>query len=119
MRKKIKAFTLLEVLISLVLFVAGVISVVSAFSVGLLASSDFEDTQVALLIAQSKMEEIRKLPFSDLADSGPLADSFFPRFNVTVNVTEGQDPATVDVTVSWQKKGEATSISLATLKADY
>lgn len=64
------------------------------------------------------MEDLKNTAFASLADSGPTADSNFSRFNVTVNVSEGQDPMQVAVTVRWSVKGGQNSIILTTLVAN-
>ena len=118
MRHK-KGFTLLEILLSTVVFSAGMVVILWAFSTGIFASSDVENIDLALNIAQAKMEELKNTPFAGLADSGPTADADFPRFSTTVNVAEGQDPMQVDVTIAWSVKGSQTSVTLTTLVANY
>lgn len=119
MRFEKNGFTLLEVLIAAVILTVGVAALVWAFSAGIFATTDIEDVDLALNIAQAKMEEIKNTAFASLADSGPAADAYFPRFSTTVNVAEGQNPMQVDVTVAWQVKGSAASFTLTTLAADY
>ncbi len=119
-----KGFTLLEVLIATIILTVGVIAICGAFNAGIFASADIENVDLALNIAQAKMEEIKNTPFADLADSGPVpADSdpasSLARFNVTVDVAEGQNPMQVDVTVAWDVKGGQTDITLTALIADY
>ncbi len=114
-----KGFTLLEILISIIILTVGVIALAGAFSSGIFASTDVEDVDLALNIAQAKMEEIKNTAFSSLADSGPTADPNFPNFNVSVNVAESQNPMQVDVAVSWNVKGGQTGVTLTTLIADY
>ncbi|MDD5449472.1 MAG: prepilin-type N-terminal cleavage/methylation domain-containing protein [Candidatus Omnitrophica bacterium] len=114
-----KGFTLLEVLIAAVVLTAGVVAIMWAFNTGLYATTDVENVDLALNIAQAKMEEIKNSAFADLADSGPTADPDFPRFLTTVNVAEGQNPMQVDVTVNWDAKGGQTGFTLSTLIADY
>jgi len=104
-------FTLLEILITLIILTIGVIALTGAFSSGMFASTDVENVDLALNIAQAKMEEIKNTAFASLADSGPTADSNFSDFNVTVNVAEGQNPMQVDTTVAWNAKGGETSES--------
>jgi len=114
-----KGFTLLEVLIATVILTVGVAAIIWAFSAGMYATTDIENVDLALNIAQAKMEQIKNTPFASLADSGPTADANFPRFSITVNVAEGQNPMQVDVTVNWNVKGGSTGFTLTTLTADY
>ncbi len=112
-------FTLLEVLIALVIFTVGIIIIIMAFTSGLFASSDIENVDLALNIAQAKMEEVKNTPFAGLADSGPTQDPNFSNFNISVNVAEGQNPMQVDVTVSWNTKGGQSNVTFTTLVANY
>ena len=114
-----RGFTLLEVLITIIIFSAGVIAICWAFSTGMSASTDVEDVDLALNIAQAKLEQLRNTAFASLVDSGPTADANFSNYNVTVNVAEGQNPMQVDVTVAWNVKGGSTNIVLTTLVANY
>ena len=114
-----KGFTLLEVLIATVIFTVGVVAIIWALNSGIYATSDIENVDLALNIAQAKMEQVRNTAFAGLADSGPTADANFPRFSTTVNVAEGQNPKQVDVTVNWDVKGGSTGFTLTTLIADY
>ena len=119
--KKIKeGFTLLEVLIALIVLSVGVVAIARAFSAGIFAAAaTSEDVEVALCIAQASMEEIKDTTYDDLADSGPTEDANFPNFDVTVDVDEGDNPMQVDITVAWDTKGGASSVTLTTLVADY
>jgi len=119
MKLKKEGFTLLEVLIATIIFTVSVVAILWALNSGIYATSDIENVDLALNIAQAKMEEIKNTAFGSLADSSPAADANFPRFSTTVNVAEGQNPMQVDVTVAWSVKGGQTSIALATLVANY
>ena len=114
-----KGFTLLEVLIATVILTIGVTAIIWALSSGIYATSDVENVDLALNIAQAKMEELKNTAFASLADSGPTTDANFPRFSTTVNVAEGQNPMQIDVTVNWNVKGGQTGLTLTALIADY
>ena len=113
-------FTLLEILITILILGISVFAIFQAFSTGVLSSTDVENTDLALNLAQAKMEELRNTAFASLASSGSTADPNFPNFNTTVSVT-GTDPKTVEVTVAWNVQGQAssTSVVLTTLRANY
>ena len=112
-------FTLLEVLLATIILSLGIVALIWAFSTGMYATTDIENVDLALNIAQARMEQIKNTPFASLADSPATADSNFPRFSTAVNVAESQNPMQVDVTVSWQVKGGQTNIVLTTLVANY
>lgn len=112
-------FTLLEILITTVILSAGIVAIAWAFSTGMFAATDIENTDLAINIAQAKMEDVKNTPFGSLADSGPTPDPNFTNFNVAVNVAENTNPMQVDVTVTWQVKNQDVSITLTTLVANY
>lgn len=118
-RKTETGFTLLEFMLALIIFSAGVIAIVQAFNAGFLSSEDVSNVDLALNIAQAKMEEIKNNNFSSLADSGPAPDTNFSNFNLTVNVAEGQNPMRVDVTVNWNVKGGQANVALTSLMTNY
>lgn len=114
-----KGFSLLEVMIALIILAGATIAVCQAFSSGILASGDVENVDLALNIAQAKLEVLKNNGFAALADSGPALDPNFSNFNVTVNVAEGQNPMQADVTVAWNVPGGQTNVTLAALIANY
>ena len=111
-------FTLLEVLATIVFFTLGFVALIQAFSTGMRAATDVENEDLALNIAQAKMEELKNTTFAGLASSGPTADANFSNYNVTVSVT-GTDPKQIDVTVDWNVQGSSTNVVLTTLRANY
>jgi len=114
-----KGFTLLEILIASIIFVIGVVSIIRAFNAGIFAFTDSENTEIALNIAEKKMEEIKNTAFASLADSGPASDADFPDFSVSVDIDEGANPMQVDVTVTQNIAGGQTSLTLTTLVSNY
>lgn len=113
-RSRNSGFTLLEILVTLVILALGVTALSQAFSTGILTSTDIENVDLALNVAQAKLEEIRNTSFAGIASSGPTADPNFSNFNVTAAVS-GTDPKQVDVTVDWNVKGGSESLALTTL----
>ncbi|MBI5155611.1 prepilin-type N-terminal cleavage/methylation domain-containing protein [Candidatus Poribacteria bacterium] len=59
-RRPARGFTLIEVLVALALLLAGVVAVIQLFPVSLKANSDAALTGTAALLAQQKVEEIRR-----------------------------------------------------------
>jgi len=122
----VKGFTLLEILITIIVLTIGTIALMQAFSTGLLASTDVENVDLALNIAQAELEEIKDSGYASLAASGPTADPNFSNFDVTVALGPTADPREVEVTVEWETQSgvtkgtiPSTSITLTTLIADY
>jgi len=118
-----KGFTLLEVLIATVIFTIGVIAIIWALNSGIYATSDIENVDLALNIAQANMETIKNQNFADIDTDAEISSIVsnlgFSGLTVSGDVAEGQNPMQVDVTVAWQVKGGQTSISLTTLITDY
>ncbi len=120
MRLKRKGFTLLEVLIALMVLTGGVLVITKAFSAGFVTSSENENIDLALNIAQEKIEELQSQSYSTLqstADSSS-AHSTFSSYTVAVDIDELSDPIEINVTVSWIIKGSTDQVTLTTLKAD-
>ncbi len=116
-----KGFSLLEILITLVLFATGISALVWAISAGLSASVNVEGMDLALNIAQSNMEDIKNKSFDTIVsegDHGPTPDTNFPDYAVQVDIADGDDPMEVDVTVYWDVRGGQTSMTLTTLVTD-
>ena len=123
---KNRGFTLLEVLIATIILTVGVVVLVWAFSVGMFASTETEDVELALGIAQAKLEAIYGATggvadevLHDVANDGFIGDIYTDKnFQVKVE-TDDDNPEQVDVTVYWDTKGGQTSITITTLVADY
>lgn len=119
-----KGFTLLEVLLAVVILAGSIIAIMQAFSAGLFASTEAENIELALGVAQAKLENI-------YGTSGGITDEFhsvtndgftggvYSNQNFLVRVaTDTNNPQQVDVTVCWTTKGGDTSIKLTTLVAN-
>ena len=97
-----------------------------AFSVGMFASTETEDVELALGIAQAKLEAIYGATggvadevLHDVANDGFIGDIYTDKnFQVKVE-TDDDNPEQVDVTVYWDTKGGQTSITITTLVTDY
>lgn len=110
-----KGFTLLEIIISIVLFTAGVVLVINLFSSALVSSIDAENTNIAMNLAQRRMEEMRNLSFNGIVSESKAAINGFTGFQRSVNVTtpyNGLDQ--VAVSVYWSYKGGEANTSLVT-----
>jgi type IV pilus assembly protein PilV len=111
-------FALLEILISILLFSAGVIGLVDLYGTALDSGLDAEQTAIAVQLSQKRMEEIRNLAYASIVNESKTAlSSPFTAYSRSVTATEIGSPAglkQVTVTVFWYFKGRETSISLVT-----
>ncbi len=114
-----RGFTLLEVLIAIVILTIGAVSIIRAFSTGMFASTDIENVDLALDLAQERVEYIKGIGYGFTGDTKNLVPGF--------SVFQRQATATVlwpnlkriNVTVYWNMKGGETSITLTTYVANY
>lgn len=116
-----KGFTLLELLLTMVLFSSGVVALAWAISAGVSASIHIEGMDLALNIAQSAMEEAKNKSFTTLVSegsTGPTADPDFSDYDITFNIASGNDPMRIDVIVTWDVKGGENSVTLTSLVTD-
>ena len=122
-RKNGAGFTILETLIALSILAVGLLGLLRALPAGLKASKLGEDTTIAILLGQQKMEELRYSSWSSLADSGSKITFSAPDDNFQWETTV-TDPATdlkeVSLSVWWP--AGATSqrcVHLKTYMANY
>jgi prepilin-type N-terminal cleavage/methylation domain-containing protein len=120
MIKKRKGFTLIEVLLAAVLFTAGTIALINALNIGIFSVADLEETTQALNLAQAKMEDVIRLPFSSITSAACAPDANFPKFSVCVNVTNvtAADPKQINVSAVWSVKARQVTVTLVTNKTD-
>ena len=111
-----KAFSLLEILIAIMIFTVGTLSIMGLFSRGLFGSLDAENTSTALALTQRRLEEIRNLNFTTgIVNESKAAVTGFPGFQREVIVTQPQtDLKQVMVTTYWTAKANEVGTSLVT-----
>jgi len=120
LKRRKRGFTLLEVLIATLLLTGGVLSIVGAFSSGMVTSGDVERVALALNLAQEKLEDIKNKTYANVANEAQSAVSGFPVFQRQVAVTVLQTGLKqVAVTVSWDTKGGQADVALMTLVTNY
>ena len=125
MKLQRNGFTLLEVLIATIILTVGVAAIIWAFSAGMYATTDVENVELALGIAQTKLENIYGTTggvtnevLHNVSSDGFVGDIYQNQnFQVEV-VTDDNDPEQVDVNVYWDTKGGQASIALTTLVAN-
>lgn len=110
-----KGFTLLEVLLTLLLFTAGFVTLSLAVSQGLFVSGDSEASLVATSLAREKMEEIRGRSYSNIVNETKAPVSGFSPYRREVVVsTPMTNLKQVTVKVYWFNKDDELSVSLVT-----
>ena len=115
MRSNKSGFTLLETLIAILLLSIGATALIWAFSAGLFASTDADNVDLALNVAQAKMEEIKNTAYSSIVSVAKAASPGVSGFQQSVNMTVLYTGLKqVDVTVYWSPQGVETNVSLST-----
>lgn len=117
-----RGFTLVEVVITLAIITAGMTALLMAFSSAIGISGAVEEQDTAVGIADATMEALKGTAYASLQGftkgSGELF-SGLTGYTVTVTTTKPENPAQVNVTVSWPAKGGMANVTLTTLAADY
>jgi prepilin-type N-terminal cleavage/methylation domain-containing protein len=119
MRRGARGFSLIEIMVSL--GILGSIFVMFAAVSGvaqLSRSAQYGD--LALRIAENKLEELRALPYASLPTSGSFTDSRtdgLPNASSSIVLMDhNASTKHIEVTVSWQAPGESTrDVTLRTL----
>ena len=116
MMSSIKAFSLLEILIAIMIFTVGTLSIMGLFNMGLFGSLDAENTSTALALSRRRLEEIRNLNFTTgIVNESKAAVIGFTGFQREVIVTQPQtDLKQVTVTTYWTAKANEVGTSLVT-----
>ncbi|MDF9408612.1 prepilin-type N-terminal cleavage/methylation domain-containing protein [Pelotomaculum isophthalicicum JI] len=114
-----RGFTLIEVLVALAILAVSLVAMMDSFTTASRGNADVYRYNVALSLAQSKMEEIKNNPFISVADIGPVdfteeSDySEFAGYQYTVAVTDNNlINKTVVVTVYYNDEGTPKEVAL-------
>lgn len=117
--KRANGFTLLEMVMTVALFVFFTVSLLEAFNLGYTAVAEVEHTNLAYYLAGQKMEELRNLPYSSIGDESRTPISGFDDFESEVEVTFPQDPNVnikkVVVTIHFAVEAAPKGVFLKTL----
>jgi len=116
-----KGFTLIEVLITMVLVVVGLVLLTQAVSAGLRAMSVSDRSSQALFLMQQKITEIENTPFSTLqSGTGDFSpDNPDYAWQIDVTTTDLENLRQVQLTVSWTQDNTTRSLSITKLIADH
>ena len=118
-----KAFTLVELLLTISVLAVGIAPVVRSMATGIVADQVIEYQMVAISLAQQKMEEIKDCPdwksIGDYALERTKIEEPFDAYEWEVTIKDmAEDEANfkqATATVYWEIKGVEQSISLLTL----
>ncbi len=117
---KRNGFSLIEVLITLVIFAVGLLALGGMQIVSIKGNSFSRGVTEATVLAQDKLEELRELSFADSSlsigrhDEGVLSGSRFSRSYDVESISPTLKAVTV--TVQWVEETDH-SIALSTMKA--
>ncbi len=117
---KRNGFSLIEVLITLVIFAVGMLALGGMEIFSIKGNSFSRGVTEATVLAQDKLEELRELSFADSSlsighhDEGALSGSRFSRSYDVESISAALKAVTV--TVQWVEETDH-SISLSTMKA--
>ena len=111
-----KGFTLLEVLLALVLFAMGVVTIAGLFGASLDSGLDAEDTSIAMNLAQRKLEAVRNTSYDSIVSTQYAPVPGFPLFQQKVDAAPSgfDELIQVTVTVSFQYKNRTVEVPLVT-----
>ncbi|MBF0122351.1 MAG: hypothetical protein HQL21_02945 [Candidatus Omnitrophica bacterium] len=115
---------MLEILITTILLVVGVISVVKALASGTSVDASSENRAIASLLAQERMEELINTSFplleAEASEKGPI-DADFPEYQREVVITpqvDNEGLTLVTVNVYWTDLDDEYTVTLQTYLVD-
>lgn len=109
-----RGFTLIEIIIGLFVFAVGVLAVVKMQTASIDANGAAKVRSQAVFLAETKMEELMREAFGALESGGPEGE--FPH-SVRWEVTDGDHIKEIEVTVTWNYKGEK-SLTLNSIRGN-
>ncbi|MGA1825707.1 MAG: type IV pilus modification PilV family protein [bacterium] len=129
--KNQQGFTLVEVLLSVIILSTGLLLIAELQITGAKGNKNSKDTSSAIILAESKIEELKDDGFSSLIDgnfpvgtsipidpSGAAGGIFTRRWTIRP-YKNSSTMKHVEVNVTWADKGRSHSISLDTVLSDY
>ena len=123
--KKNKAFTLIETMVAIFLFIIVLIFIMSVFSTTQLGLSHSEKRIKAMLVARGILNNLSRLKTDEIASfSGDYLiervvnkKKAIDEFTYDVEVI-GTNKKTIKVTVEWREKHHTRSVVLQTIRSD-
>ena len=120
-RRRDRGFTVMEVLIALMILVIGMLGVVAMQKGAYSATSYSRHATEAAVLAEDKLEKLRTMPItaladdSDLVDANGVANDEGPFTREWTRVDDGL-VTVISVTVTWEEGNGAHSITFRTLR---
>jgi type IV pilus assembly protein PilV len=119
-----RGFTLIEVMVAVALLVIGILGLIATATSVIQGNAISRQMTTATTLAEERMEILKRLSYTaaDLtagshSDPGnPLSSIYTRTWTVTDN-SPAANMKTVQVTVSWTRKGSAHSVNLNTIIA--
>ncbi len=116
-RRRMKGFTLLEVIIAMALFAAGIVAISRLFTGSLQLSAGARDASAGAIYARQRMEEALLAPDpAEGVEQGAFGEGY--RWKLTTSFVPPQEEKPYDeiryrVTVTWDDGGQERATDLA------
>ena len=116
-----KGFTLLEVIVSMVVVVVGLVLISQAFSIGLRAVQVSDKLTVAKFLAEQKVTELELQSFSALQSTNGDFGTDYPGFvwQEDVATTNLDNLRQVILTISWTEENSSRYLVITKLIANH
>ncbi|GAB4373018.1 MAG: hypothetical protein Kow00128_22230 [Deltaproteobacteria bacterium] len=112
-----RGFTLLEVVVALAIFAAGILALLSLLRGSLLLSEGARDLSVAQVYASQRMEEAMLSPDPAAGtERGIFGEKYRWEMETTLPPPEAESPfreVRIRVTIRWEEEGDGRAVDLA------
>ncbi|MEW6096914.1 MAG: prepilin-type N-terminal cleavage/methylation domain-containing protein [bacterium] len=110
-QKKDVGFTLIEVMVAITIFAVSVIVIINLFSKTIMASSDIRNYTIGLILAQSKMVQIKTGMETELEGIFEEGDVEY-KWVVQTNKSEFEGIEEIQLQIFWEGRKEKKNIEL-------
>jgi len=121
-KKRAAGLTLIEILVSVALFVFFTVFLMQAFSMGYGSIAGLDASNLAYYLAERKMEQIKGTAYNNLVAEGRTAITGYSGYESQVDVSLPKSPnkdlTKVAVKVFYSQRGGESSVLLTTLVAN-
>ncbi len=110
-QKKDAGFTLIEVMVAITIFAVSVITILNLFSTTLRANDDIRNYTIGLILAQSKMAEIKT--GLEIGLEGTFEENSVEyKWSVQTNETQFEGIEEIQLQIIWEGRKKGKSIEL-------